>query len=181
MTDERTALPDPEADEDTADEGAASEDTNEVAISAESGVDAQADTPSGTWQWDGEEKTPSQPESPRTFLGQLRLWFWSTPTERDAENRRRMAEFDRMIEIYPDSPANYVLRGELQLKSRHIAPAMSDFQKAIELAEQQIHQSDWGVVAQAVYDRAQRGLEKTMRWQGLTIASQNNTASDASE
>jgi tetratricopeptide (TPR) repeat protein len=67
---------------------------------------------------------------------------------------------DQAIEIAPDTAANYVLRGELYLKVREYALARRDFQRAYELAAEQFERSDWGIIAQAMQDRALAGLQR---------------------
>jgi tetratricopeptide (TPR) repeat protein len=67
---------------------------------------------------------------------------------------------DEAIEIAPETAANYVLRGELYLKAREYALARRDFQRAYELAARQFERSDWGIIAQAMQDRALIGLQK---------------------
>jgi tetratricopeptide (TPR) repeat protein len=67
---------------------------------------------------------------------------------------------DEAIESAPDTAVNYVLRGELYLKAREYALARRDFQRAYELAAAQFERSDWGLIAQAMQDRALTGLQK---------------------
>ena len=64
------------------------------------------------------------------------------------------------IEHAADTPANYVLRGELYFSAKEYALAKRDFQRAHELAESQFESSDWGLMAQAMEDRALIGLQK---------------------
>ena len=66
------------------------------------------------------------------------------------------------IAAYPDVAANYVLRGELLLKQGDTLGAISDFRRALELAAEQVETEDWGVVAQAVQDRALAGLRDAL-------------------
>jgi hypothetical protein len=72
----------------------------------------------------------------------------------------RIRYLDAAIENAADTPANYVLRGELYLTLREYALARRDFQRAQELAAAQFQKSDWGLMAQAMQDRALVGLEK---------------------
>ena len=71
----------------------------------------------------------------------------------------RIRHLDAAIENAADTPANYVLRGELYLNLREYALARRDFQRAHELSEAQFQQSDWGLMAQAMEDRALIGLQ----------------------
>jgi hypothetical protein len=72
----------------------------------------------------------------------------------------RIRHLDAAIENAVDTPANYVLRGELYLGIREYALAQRDFQRAYELATAQFQRSDWGLMAQAMQDRALAGLQK---------------------
>src|SRR5258708_4592793 len=72
----------------------------------------------------------------------------------------RIRHLDAAIENAADTPANYVLRGELYLTLREYALARRDIQRAHELAAAQFEQSDWGLMAQAMEDRALIGLQK---------------------
>ncbi len=76
-----------------------------------------------------------------------------------AQQGQRLVALDAAIEQYPDTPTNFVLRGELYLQLGESELAALDFQRALELAQPQIEQNDWGIVAQAMQDRALRGLE----------------------
>jgi hypothetical protein len=76
------------------------------------------------------------------------------------ETADRLDHLEQAIENAPDTPANYVLRGELYLDAREYALAARDFQRAYELAVKQFERSDWGLIAQAMQDRALIGLQK---------------------
>lgn len=77
--------------------------------------------------------------------------------------RERLSDIDRAISDDPDSAVNYVLRGEALLEAREYAPAHEAFEQGLALAEAQVAQNDWGIVAQAVQDRAVQGLAKTLK------------------
>jgi len=64
------------------------------------------------------------------------------------------------IELHPDAPANYVLRGELLLEGGDDELAVSDFHKALELAEDQAETANWGYIYRALADRAREGLRR---------------------
>lgn len=97
---------------------------------------------------------------PPSFVGWLRNVVLGTPPD---EQEARLRRLNHAISQYPDSPANYVLRGELYLKMREYAQAAADFRMALSLAEGQYAARDWGIVAQAMRDRARVGLEKAQR------------------
>lgn len=81
---------------------------------------------------------------------------WLRPHRED--QLQRVRELSVAIELHPDSPANYVLRGELYLELGVAHMAADDFATAIDLAAAQIEEERWGLVAQPMLDRAIRGL-----------------------
>jgi tetratricopeptide (TPR) repeat protein len=104
----------------------------------------------------------SAPEQP-SIWGRLRRWVWPSASERRERIGQRLHELNRAIEHYPDAPANFVVRGELYLETGAVELAIQDFSRALELATEQFEESDWGVLAQAMRDRAQQGLEEATR------------------
>lgn len=79
----------------------------------------------------------------------------------DAEAvQQRVNELNRAIVDDPESPVNYVLRGEAYLEAGEYTLAFADFQRGVEMAGTQVEQNDWGIVAQAVQDRALQGLKR---------------------
>lgn len=115
---------------------------------------------------DTASSTPPQ-NAASGFWAQLRLWLLPSPAEYQQETQARLLDLNQMIARHPGSPSNYVLRGELYLKVGRADLAHDDFQRSLEIAERQIEQSEWGVIAQTVRDRAHRGLEKAA--QRLTV------------
>lgn len=75
-----------------------------------------------------------------------------------------MNELNSAIASHPDSPMNYVLRGELHLANGDREAAVADFQTAVSLADSEFAQSDWGLIAQAARDRALHGLRRAGRY-----------------
>jgi tetratricopeptide (TPR) repeat protein len=73
---------------------------------------------------------------------------------------QRLRSLSLAIEKYPETPVNYVLRGELYLDVKEYELAAADFQRALELAAAQFEASDWGGIAQVMRDRAAAGLAK---------------------
>jgi hypothetical protein len=95
-----------------------------------------------------------------------RALFGGTNRADDAGFIARVRGLDQAIEATPDTPGTYVLRGELYLRAKEYALAEADFRAAYELAVQQFERSDWGIMAQAMQDRALAGLrtaEKRLR------------------
>lgn len=75
-----------------------------------------------------------------------------------ADPYERLQELSLAIEVYPESVSSYVLRGEIYLQQGQYFLAETDFLKALEVAARQIETGNWGLVAQAMQDRAEKGL-----------------------
>lgn len=82
---------------------------------------------------------------------------------RGASTEERLAALNRAIAIHPDSPENYVLRGELYLNMRINELALLDFEFAQQWATNQYTEADWGVLAQALQDRAEIGAQRARK------------------
>jgi Tfp pilus assembly protein PilF len=81
-----------------------------------------------------------------------------------------LVELDDAIALHPEAPANYVMRGEIYLRARLDDLACQDFERAIVLAADEIETRAWGLIAQAMQDRARRGLKIARR----RLASRNS-------
>jgi hypothetical protein len=100
----------------------------------------------------------AEPETPEPSFGKR---LFDLMFGRQAEvHLSRLESLNAAIAAHPDAPANYVLRGELFMGMRAYPEAARDFQTALRLAEAEIEESDWGLVAQAMGDRAVRGLSQ---------------------
>ncbi len=75
----------------------------------------------------------------------------------------RLEHLTRAIENSPETAANYVLRGEIYMDMREYALAHADFQRGYSVAEAQFEVADWGLLEQAMRDRALAGLDKAQR------------------
>lgn len=93
------------------------------------------------------------------WISRLRARFTGAQARRTYTTERLIA-LSRAIERHPESPANYVVRGELFLEIGQQARAAEDFQMALVLAEAQFANDDWGLVSQALQDRALAGLSR---------------------
>ena len=62
------------------------------------------------------------------------------------------------IEIYPQAAANYAARGDHFRRQGERVLAVADYRQALELAQSEILQSQWGFVAQALRDRLHHTL-----------------------
>lgn len=99
-------------------------------------------------------------QKPQSRFGWLRrLIPGSSPGNIDA----RLWDLDQTINAYPDSPSNYVARGELYLDMGEVELAYADFSKAWKLATEQIETADWGIIAQTMQNRAEAGLAEAQR------------------
>lgn len=90
----------------------------------------------------------------------LVMFLLPTRAERLEQAEARLSDLDAALAQHPDSAANYVLRGEVYHQLGEYELAAADFSRALELAAAQVESDDWGLVAQAMQDRAERGLEK---------------------
>jgi len=111
---------------------------------------------------DVDESHPMYQTQPN-LLSQIIGFFFQTPARRRQEQSRRLHELNVSIEFSPNSPTNYVLRGELFLERREVHLARADFEVALELAEAFDAEEGWGIVEQVMRDRALDGLAKTSR------------------
>lgn len=81
-------------------------------------------------------------------------------------DRRRLAALDPLdqaIARRPNAATNYVLRGELYWRAGEYELAASDFESAFRLASAQFEADDWGLLSQALRDRAEQGLARAQR------------------
>jgi hypothetical protein len=107
---------------------------------------AETGTASGGWET----------QTAKPILARIRQFLLGSE-EQVAE---RIRHLDEAIENAADTSTNYVLRGELYLSAREYSLARRDFQRAYELAASQFAHSDWGLMAQAMQDRALAGLQQ---------------------
>jgi tetratricopeptide (TPR) repeat protein len=93
----------------------------------------------------------------------LSLWQRLFGNGKQQERTAQIAQLTHAIESAPDDPTNYVLRGEMYLRVRDYAAARNDFQRGLDLAAEQVRENRWGIIAQAMQDRAMMGLDKLRR------------------
>ena len=113
----------------------------------------------------GEEPEPPRPEAAQVADQPAPFWqrWLASLISSDEQRSQRLRELSLAIEAYPQTVANYVLRGELFLQDRQTHLARADFEKALRLATQQIESSRWGLIDQAMLERAQQGLARVRR------------------
>lgn len=76
---------------------------------------------------------------------------------------QRLYDLAHAIATYPDAAVNYVTRGELYLHLDEPALAAADLRQGLALAQAEIDARAWGIVAQAMQERALKGLEQAER------------------
>lgn len=123
---------------------------------ADEQLDAQAES-------NDEELVANSDSTLSTPTPTIEMEYTASGEQRLSKRDQWMRSLNRAIAENPESPTNYVLRGELALESKAYEQAISDFKKALELASIQIETSDWGIVAQVMQDRAYRGLQEARR------------------
>lgn len=125
-----------------------------------------------------DDANPAPPESGTSggsFWGWLRRRLWMTAAEREAAFAARIRALDDAIALTPDAVSNYVLRGEAYLDAGEHTLARLDFEHALRLAEEQIEQRAWGVVAQVMQDRARHGLKVAASLEQPPVSSYEKT------
>jgi tetratricopeptide (TPR) repeat protein len=111
-----------------------------------------------------EETEEQEKTDAPSFWQKLRRFFLPSFQERRENERQRLLDLTVAIERYPEAAVNYLLRGELHLELEQYTLAQEDFEQALQLAEAQYQQDSWGLSAQAIADRARRGLEELLRY-----------------
>lgn len=122
-----------------------------------------ADEPTGVEPLEAQPSEPPPAAAPDSWFTQFRKFFFPTAKERGEQIARSMEDLNFMIAHFPSAPGNYVLRGELYLEVGANVEAAEDFRCALHLAAAQVESEDWGVIVQAMQDRAQAGLAQAER------------------
>jgi hypothetical protein len=92
------------------------------------------------------------------------FWTWLRALIfRPPDVTQRLDDLTTAIVHRPQVAANYVLRGEVWMQMREYQQAADDFATALVLASEQFEQEDWGLLAQAMRDQAEHGLEIARR------------------
>jgi tetratricopeptide (TPR) repeat protein len=99
---------------------------------------------------------PDLPEESETSQPKRRFgWFRQGDSQQE-----RLDDLNMTIKLYPESASNYVLRGEWFEQQKQYELAIADYEMARQLASEQVATDSWGLVNQAVQDRAIRGLRR---------------------
>ncbi len=95
-------------------------------------------------------------------MSQTGMWgrFINSLFPSAAVTARRIADLTEALAAHRDSPALYLSRGEAYAEMGEYGQAAEDFRLAARLADEQFKTKPWGVVAQALRDRALRGLQQ---------------------
>ncbi len=70
----------------------------------------------------------------------------------------RIGALTEAIGYYPNTPVNYVLRGELYIESNRFEQASADFERALDLAQARQESLTWGYVNTVLIDSVYAGL-----------------------
>jgi hypothetical protein len=91
------------------------------------------------------------------------LWARLRAVFGGADAADRLAALDAAAAAHPDSAAPYLLRAELYARLGEDALALADFERAQTLAASRFERDNWGLVSQALRDRAAAGAADTTR------------------
>lgn len=76
----------------------------------------------------------------------------------------QLASLTHEIHTHPHVAVNYLLRAELYAQFGYWDEALTDSQRAYELASNELQGRRWGFVAQAIQDRAHRLILQAKRY-----------------
>ena len=87
----------------------------------------------------------------------------ASPLQRESDFYRRHRALSEAIDAQPESITHFVLRGELLADRGDHQRAKADFESALDLARGVDLNRGWGLLEQAMGDRAHLGLRLTER------------------
>ncbi len=90
----------------------------------------------------------------------IRRRLWRT----DADRLHELDDLSQAIERDPDEAVHYVLRAGVHVELKQYQRARQDYKRALTLSETTLADADWGFSAQAIRDKALRGLRQTQRY-----------------
>ena len=93
------------------------------------------------------------------LIARLVSGIFKSPLERERDFYRRYRELSDLIDESPDTMNVIVLRGELNLERGDYERAKTDFERALELAQDFDQAKGWLVMEQVMRDRALSGLQ----------------------
>ena len=106
---------------------------------------------------------PKPSDQEQSVWDKLRRWLRPTQEEQMAGVGDRLLALNEAIEDAPDVAVNYLARAELLLEIGRVVEAIDDFERVEVLAAKDFDDRRWGVVAQALRDRAKRGMEEAQK------------------
>lgn len=112
---------------------------------------------------DGVLGKPTSTDEVESVWNKFKRWLMPTEEERLATVEERLAGLNDAIEDAPEAAVNYLARGELYLEIGQVDEAIADLEQAVTLATKEFEDRRWGVVAQAIRDRATRGLDQAQK------------------
>ncbi len=98
-----------------------------------------------------------------SLIERLVSGIFKSPLERERDFYRRYRELSGLIDESPDNMNVFVLRGELSLERGEFERAKTDFERALELAQDLDEAKGWLVMEQVMRDRALYGLKLARR------------------
>lgn len=98
-----------------------------------------------------------------SLIERLVSGIFKSPLERERDFYRRYRELSGLIDESPDNMNVFVLRGELSLERGDYERAKTDFERALELAQDLDEAKGWLVMEQVMRDRALYGLKLARR------------------
>lgn len=107
------------------------------------------------------EQPPAAPAAADEHQPPRGLWARLVALSSDtAAAADRLSALDAAVAARPDAPANYLLRAELYARLGEDALALADFSQAQTLAASGFERNNWGLVSQALRDRAAVGAAR---------------------
>jgi len=80
--------------------------------------------------------------------------------EAEARPKTRIEDLTEAIQMYPNSPTNYILRAELLFDKEDYKAAADDFYVGLRLALSAVEHAEWGYIYEALIERAYACLKR---------------------
>jgi tetratricopeptide (TPR) repeat protein len=87
-----------------------------------------------------------------------RLFRWAFRD--DTDRLRDLHDLSEHIEDNPTEAVHYLLRADVHIELKQYKMAQADLERALELSENTLAESDWGLSAQAIRDKALHRLRQ---------------------
>ena len=112
----------------------------------------------GEPRFDSESSEPRPDEPALAAAPPSENWRAQRAAIREQDFIGRINDLTAQIERYPNTPVNFIIRGEVYLAHGQADAASIDFQRALDLAESRVDTLPWGYVNAGLIDRAREGL-----------------------